>query len=80
MLVPPGWLPLLPQAVNAGDAPCPLPRPARPQLFTNSATALPAEVDEQGRMKQQPRSLWQRRLEATAERRRLQREQQQQQQ
>lgn len=55
-----------------------------PQLFTNSAAALPAEVDEQGRLKEQPRArlglkqAWQRRMEATAARRAAQRQQQQQ--
>lgn len=53
-----------------------------PQLFTNSAAALPAEVDEQGRLKEQPRArlglkqAWQRRMEAA--RRAAQRQQQQQ--
>lgn len=63
----------------------PPPPPARPpQLFTNSAAALPAEVDEQGRLKEQPRArlglkqAWQRRMEATAARRAAQRQQQQQ--
>ena len=52
------------------------------QLFSNSAAALPAEVDEQGRMVELPqrgaglgaglKAAWQRRQAATAERRRLQ--------
>lgn len=60
-----------------------LPHPC-PQLFTNSAAALPAEVDEQGRLKEQPRArlglkqAWQQRMEATAARRAAQRQQQQQ--
>lgn len=59
-----------------------LPHPC-PQLFTNSAAALPAEVDEQGRLKEQPRArlglkqAWQQRMEATAARRAAQRQQQQ---
>lgn len=46
-------------------------------LFTNSAAALPAELDEHGAMVQPARGFagvkqaWQRRVEATAERRRL---------
>ncbi|KAI7842335.1 hypothetical protein COHA_003975 [Chlorella ohadii] len=52
-------------------------------LFTNSAAALPAEMDEQGRLKEQPRArlnlkqAWQRRMEATAARRAAQQQQQQ---
>jgi YggT family protein len=51
-------------------------------LFQSSAAALPAEIDENGQLKQPARAgnAWQRRMQATAERRRLQREQQQQQQ
>lgn len=51
-------------------------------LFTNTAAALPAELDEQGQLKQPATGLtaWQRRMQATAERRRAQREQQQAQQ
>ena len=59
------------------DASRPPSSPACLQLFTNSAAALPAEVDEQGRMVEPQRgaglgAAWQRRQDATAERRRLQ--------
>lgn len=56
--------------------------PLRLQLFSNTAAALPAELDEQGQLKQPATGLtaWQRRMQATAERRRAQREQQQAQQ
>ena len=58
----------------------PCPCPPTLQLFTNSAAALPAEMDEHGQMKAQPGAMgaikgaWQRRMEATAERRRQQKE------
>ncbi|EFN57406.1 hypothetical protein CHLNCDRAFT_20845 [Chlorella variabilis] len=50
-------------------------------LFTNTAAALPAEVDEQGQLRKPAaaKNAWQRRMAASAERRRLQRQQQQQQ-
>lgn len=51
-------------------------------FFTNTAAALPAEMDERGQPIQPAstkKNAWQRRMAATAERRRLQREQQQQQ-
>ena len=47
------------------------------QLFTNSAAALPAEIDEHGQLKAPASGLgaWQRRMQASAERRRAEREQ-----
>ncbi|PSC73578.1 YGGT family [Micractinium conductrix] len=46
-------------------------------LFTNSAAALPAEIDEHGQLKAPASGLgaWQRRMQASAERRRAEREQ-----
>ena len=70
----------LPHTPRPPSLPCPCPCPPTLQLFTNSAAALPAEMDEHGQMKAQPGAMgaikgaWQRRMEATAERRRQQKE------
>jgi hypothetical protein len=49
-------------------------------LFTNTAAALPCEVDERGKPVATKKNAWQRRMEGSAERRRLRQQQQQSQQ
>ena len=74
----PAALPLNGSLVCLPSLSCPCPCSPTLQLFTNSAAALPAEMDEHGQMKAQPGAMgaikgaWQRRMEATAERRRQQ--------